>query len=454
MSVGGVGGGRNRNFDLDHDLEVGHEAARTEDEPGAIARGGIGLGAKLPVGLGSLGPCVDGKTFEKTKDVNLIIGMAHLGASGTVTAADGHVGGQAKAGASVTLPFLGVPSPKHAMKDAVKNQHLTHPTQHTHTATASKTTGTYLDRREVGVDLASTPEGGDDAATVGSKAVDAASGGKVFLDKGTSVAADKTFWHKDQSVTKQGKGGEVTAGYGVDAGKLHAGAGASAKVTLHGAVAQASADVEATAVEATANVSYTTPGLTLSGVPLNGQVDATVHAVVGAEAHANGTLAIEPAEGRLFAGGEVGASAVAKIEGSATAAIQFTNADGNKESIGGITGSAYASAGAEAQAHARFGYDNGRISFDVGAGAALGLGAGYELKGDFDVHAAEHAGLQALEHAGDTVHHIEAKATALAAKVEGAAISEAKEIGHAAVREAKDLEHDVASGLKKLWKGL
>jgi uncharacterized membrane protein (Fun14 family) len=225
----------------------------------------------------------------------------------------------------------------------------------------------------------------------------------------------------------------------VTAGQLHAQAGAEAKVTLHGADATASASATATALDATATVNYTTPGLTLAGVPVNGAVDATVHANVSAEAHASGEVAIEPAEGRLYAGGDVGASAVAKIEGSATAAAQFTDDAGQKETLGSVTGSAYASAGAEAEAHAHVGYDDGTVSFDVGAGAALGLGAGYDVKGSFDVHAAEDAGKQVLEHAGSTVATVEADATAVEDKVED---------------KAKSVGTTIVGGLESAWNAL
>src|SRR5438132_14262548 len=93
----------------------------------------------------------------------------------------------------------------------------------------------------------------------------------------------------------------------------------------------------------------------------------------------------------------MGASAVAKIGGSATAAAQFTDAHGARRTIASVTGDAYASAGAEATAHAHVGFEHGRLSFDAGAGLAWGFGAGYGVRGSVDLDAAKAAALEGLD---------------------------------------------------------
>src|SRR5204862_413066 len=83
---------------------------RRDAAPGTIARGKIGgsaapLPRKVP---GMAQPYLDGKTTEKEKDINLIVGMAHLHGSATVHAGDDGLGIEGGAQASVTLPFVGV----------------------------------------------------------------------------------------------------------------------------------------------------------------------------------------------------------------------------------------------------------------------------------------------------------------------------------------------------------
>src|SRR5439155_3918543 len=117
------------------------------------------------------------------------------------------------------------------------------------------------------------------------------------------------------------------------------------------------------------------------------------------DAHARGEVAIEPAAGRLFAGGEVGAGASARVDAKVTAGIEYQDQQGRARTLASVTAGGYAQAGASVEAHAHVGYDDGVVSFDIGAGASLGLGVGYDIKGKVDVGHIAGAVADGIDHA-------------------------------------------------------
>lgn len=183
-----------------------------------------------------------------------------------------------------------------------------------------------------------TPEGGRDPGAIAGDARTHVTGGKKLVERRVHGEADATALHARGGVETQGRAGTLRAGYDARALQAHAEATADATLTTRGLDATADARANVTLVDASATVSYTTPPATVEGVPFNGQVDATVHATVSAEAHATGEVVIDPTGGRVYAGGDVGASAVAKIDASGTAAAQFTDDEGQSRTIASVTG--------------------------------------------------------------------------------------------------------------------
>ena len=166
--------------------------------------------------------------------------------------------------------------------------------------------------------------------------------------------------------------GEVEGAYGSAAYQASAKAEASASVdgnasvNLNGVDAAFNAQV---GVKADASVSgqvESRPLATVGGVELTVAAEGTATVSAEAEAHANATAKITRDPPTAIIEAEAGASAVVKaeVEGSISA--------GPFE----LSGSAYASAGAEAVAGARIGYEDGKFTIDLNLGAAVGIGAG------------------------------------------------------------------------------
>jgi hypothetical protein len=280
----------------------------------------------------------------------------------------------------------------------------------------------YAEQHARGVSATHEAPDGETADAAGAAARTHVSSGKTLLDKNAQATAEVAAWQSRGRAETTGPGGTGEADYDAKALEAHAAASAGVTATTHGVDARADAHAGVAIVDATGHASYTTPPATVEGVPFDGRVDATVHATASAEAHANGDVVVDPLGGRAYAGGDVGASAVAKIDGSVTGAAQFRDADGNERSIASVTGDAYASAGAEAQAHAHFGFDRGQVSFDLGAGAAWGYGAGYGVRGQVDLDAAKDAALEGIDHAtGGEVTRVEQDLAAAKSAVTAAA---------------------------------
>ncbi len=262
---------------------------------------------------------------------------------------------------------------------------------------AFERSGSTAQRHDRGVSLTSRPSDGKSAGEVGDAAHGSVGGGRPIWTRDGRVSADAALYGTEGRTGAAGRYGSVEADYTVRAGEVRAEAGGVVSITSRGAHARGDARVELNILDARGHVGYETPTATVAGVPFGGRVDANVRANVSAEAHATGELIVDPLGGRVYAGGDVGASAVAKIEGDVTGAVQYTDANGERRSIGSIAATGYGSVGAEAAAHARIGFDRGKLSFDLGAGAAWGFGAGGGVSGEVDLRELGRAGLQAAD---------------------------------------------------------
>ncbi|MCB9641045.1 MAG: hypothetical protein H6728_12210 [Myxococcales bacterium] len=192
--------------------------------------------------------------------------------------------------------------------------------------------------------------------------------------------------------------GQITGDYGTLAGsagaraEVYAQAEGSASLDLNGLNVQGGARIGAE-VSADVHGSYTTPPVTIGGVDMTAGVDANARVAAQAEASATGRVQITGNPPTAIIEGEVGASAVVKAEADATIhAGPFS-----------VTGSAYASAGAEARAHGSIGFDDGKLTISGGLGAALGIGAGADVAITVDVGAIGDAAVGLARQAGEAV---------------------------------------------------
>jgi hypothetical protein len=287
----------------------------------------------------------------------------------------------------------------------------------------------YAERHDRSVSLRSTPAGGESADRIGDASREAVLGGRELYKGEGRAEADATYGRSQGAGQVAGRYGTLEGDYDVRVLQAHAEASGGVTVTDRGLVARGEARVGVNLIDARGHVGYETPAGTVAGVPFNGRVDANVHAQVGAEAHARGELVVDPLHGRVYAGGDVGASAVARIEGDATASVQFTGNDGRRHSIGSVGVTGYASAGAEAAAHAHIGFDRGKVSFDLGAGLAWGLGAGASVHGEIDLNEVKNAALDGLDN------------------LTGGAVSEARSLWHRASSLVSRAGEGVSAGL-------
>lgn len=147
-----------------------------------------------------------------------------------------------------------------------------------------------------------------------------------------------------------------------------------ASIDSNGVVATGGARIGVQA-EVSAQGRYNTANVTIGGVEMNAGVEARGRLAAEATAHANGQVAFTRHPPRAVVQGEAGASAVLKAEGDV------------KLSAGpfAVRASGYGSVGAEARAHAGIGYDDGKLSLNFGAGAALGVGLGGSVNLEVDV---------------------------------------------------------------------
>jgi len=176
--------------------------------------------------------------------------------------------------------------------------------------------------------------------------------------------------------------GQATGAYGTVAGsagaraEVYATAEGQASLDLNGLNAQGRVAIGAE-VSADVHGTYTTPPVTIGGVDMTAGIDANARVAAQAEASASGRVQITGNPPTAIIEGEVGASAVVKAEADATIHVGPFS----------VTGSAYASAGAEARAQGAIGFDDGKLTISGGIGAALGIGAGADVSITVDVGA-------------------------------------------------------------------
>jgi hypothetical protein len=409
MSVrGATGGGDDVSIEAQGELNA-PDAAPPGDPPGTVASGEASVGASVGA---DLAPVTDiaqkltkkpdiGAQFADHLDQNLIVGMAHVDASGGAKVGPDGVAADAKASGTFQLPFVGAPSLGQSIAAAAARAEVTRPASDTDAAKMSGTRGSFTDTSTRGIELASAPPGNPGAAALGATAAKDVGGGPAIWKAQGAASAEAVAWKTADGFDTSGAAGEVAGGYEVAAAKLDAQVQGGVTVTAAGVDAKGAASAGFSAIDATGRISYTTPSLVLDGVPLDGKVSATAHANVGAEAHARGEVAIEPAAGRLYAGGEIGASASAKLDAQATATLEYQDEKGAEKPLASVTADGYVQAGVSAEAHARLGYDDGTITFDVGASVAWGVGAGYDVKGSVNVKNIAGAVVDGVDHATD-----------------------------------------------------
>lgn len=131
---------------------------------------------------------------------------------------------------------------------------------------------------------------------------------------------------------------------------------------------------------ATYNAGYSTPRARIAGQDVG--IDAGVTADVFAGAAARGKLGVslKGGEPHVSVGGEAFAGARASIQGSAAANINGTQ-------VASVHGKAEGWAGAGVKANLDVGFKDGKLNFDMGFGAALGIGGSVDWGFSVDVGA-------------------------------------------------------------------
>ena len=153
-----------------------------------------------------------------------------------------------------------------------------------------------------------------------------------------------------------------------------AGVKGQARLDMNGLDASINAKVGVTAEASVHGKASTT--VSLGGVPVDASVEGTAKASATISAEAVGTAKITRDPPTAVIEGEVGASAVVKVEGDVKASAGPFS----------VTASGYASAGAEATAKGGIGFKDGKLSIHGSAGAALGLGVGGSVDVEVDVN--------------------------------------------------------------------
>lgn len=176
--------------------------------------------------------------------------------------------------------------------------------------------------------------------------------------------------------------GKKTGAHGTAEGALEAKAEATASVTAKGTLNSNGLDATAGAkvsvgVEASATGKLTSNSVTIGGQKFSAGVEGKARVSAEAKAEATVTAKVTRNPPTAVLEGKAGVSAVAKaeVEGSIT--------------LGPVKlmGSAYGSAGVEAQATGVIGYQDGKLKISGSLGAAVGLGAGAKAGVEIDVAA-------------------------------------------------------------------
>jgi len=125
--------------------------------------------------------------------------------------------------------------------------------------------------------------------------------------------------------------------------------------------------------------------------------DVTGDAAVGANADARAGLTVDALKGRVS--GDVGADAFAGASATATGSVEGDLA-GAKTTVTG-TATAYAGVGIGVKADGTFDVLHGKFGFKADVGAALGIGAKFDVGVNVDVSGVPHT----IEHAASSVLH-------------------------------------------------
>ncbi len=176
--------------------------------------------------------------------------------------------------------------------------------------------------------------------------------------------------------------GKTTGKHGTAEGALEAKAEATASVNAKGTLNSNGLDASAGAkvsvgVEASASGKLKSNEVTIGGEKFSAGVDGKVR--VSAEAKAEATVSAKVTRNppTVVLEGKAGVSAVAKAEAEGSITLGPIK----------LMGSAYGSAGVEAQASGVIGYQDGKLKISGSLGAAVGLGAGAKAGVEIDVAA-------------------------------------------------------------------
>jgi len=120
------------------------------------------------------------------------------------------------------------------------------------------------------------------------------------------------------------------------------------------------------------NFGYATPTVNIAGHEIGIKADVQADAFVGAQGYAEALVRLGK-DPRIHIGAEGFAGASATIQGQAALG-----------DLAKVRGSATAWAGVGAKANLDVGYEDGHLKFDLGFGAALGLG--FEVDWGFDIN--------------------------------------------------------------------
>lgn len=131
---------------------------------------------------------------------------------------------------------------------------------------------------------------------------------------------------------------------------------------------------------ATYSAGYSTPRARIAGQEVGIDAGVTADVFAGAAARGKVGVSLKGGEPRVSVGGEAFAGARASIEGSAAANI-------NGRQVAEVHGKAEGWAGAGIKGNLDIGFKDGKLNFDMGFGAALGIGGSVDWGFSVDVGA-------------------------------------------------------------------
>jgi hypothetical protein len=147
-------------------------------------------------------------------------------------------------------------------------------------------------------------------------------------------------------------------------------------------------------LHATYNAGYSSPRTNIAGQEVGLDAGVTADVFAGVSGRGKIDLSLQGNVPHVAIGGEVFAGARASIQGGAAASI-------NGKQVAEIHGKAEGWAGVGAKADVDIGFEKGKLNFDFGLGAALGLGGSVDWGFSVDVGAIGKGLVNGVEHVVD-----------------------------------------------------